>query len=231
MIGIIGAMPIEVEKLQDVMQNVEIIEVSKVKYYLGELNGVRCVVAFSGVGKVNSAVCAQTMIFKFNVDKIINIGVAGGLLENMKTGDIVISTKSVQYDVDTSAVGDPKGLISTINILELPCSEILKNKFVNVLKSDDKLNFYKGIIATGDQFIIDKSILKDIRKDFDAIACDMETGSIAQVCYLNDIDFLSMRIISDNINNDNSHMDYEKFKLNSARLACLILEKAIAYIE
>ena len=230
MIGIIGAMPIEVEKLQSSMQNVKILEISKVKYFFGNLNGVNCVLAFSGVGKINSAVCAQTMIIKFNVDKIVNIGVAGGLLENMQTGDIVISTKAVQYDVDTSAVGDPKGFISTINILELPCSKLLQDRIINVLKYDDKLNFYEGIIATGDQFITDKNNLKDIRKNFNAIACDMETGSIAQVCYLNDINFLSIRIISDNINNDNSNIDYETFKLDSANLACCILEKSITTI-
>ena len=227
MIGIIGAMPIEIENLKSLMTDVKIRKIGKVDYFLGKLNNVDCIAAFSGVGKVNSACCAHTMALIYNVKKIINIGVAGGLLEEMSTGDVVVSNSSVQYDIDTTALGDPLGLISTINVINLPSSKFLKEKAIEVLKEHENLNFYEGKIATGDRFVSKEKELYKIRNDFNSIACDMETASIAQVCYLNDLEFLSLRVISDNINKSNSHFDYEKFKLSSAKLACDIIFKMI----
>lgn len=264
MIGIIGAMPLEVENILMLMTEVKSYEKSKIKYHAGKINEVLCVVAFSGVGKVNAAVCSQTMVLEFGVKKIINVGVAGGLLEEMHTGDIVISSGAVQHDCDTTALGDPLGLISTINIIKLPCSCNLKNSILKVLfgsslkeqlwnqegenknlkqnkevPTNDSKSYgiidtscgtskvFEGIIASGDKFVCEKNDLITIRNNFNAIACDMETASIAQVCYLNDVEFLSIRTISDNVNGDNSNMDYENFKQKSAKAACEVLYKVV----
>ena len=227
MIGIIGAMPIEVENIKTAMTDLKTEKKSMIKYHLGKLNGTPCVVAFSGGGKVNAAVCAQTMILDYNVKKIINVGVAGGLLDCMNTGDVVISSGAVQYDVDTTALGDPLGLISTINLINLPCDDTLREKALKVLSERKTLNIYNGIIASGDKFISKKEELLNIKNNFGAVACDMETGAISQVCYLNSVSFLSVRVISDNINKENSNLDYEKFKLYSAEIACRTLKSII----
>lgn len=229
MIGIICAMEIELRKIKGSMQNVKTEKVSSVNFNIGKLCGKDCVVAVSGVGKVNAAACAQSMILKYNPEFIINVGVAGGLLEEMQVYDMVISKNAVQSDVDTSALGDPKGFISTIEIIELPCSQKLANLILNK-KLEDNTEIYYGTIASSDRFIADKKELLQLRKDFRAIACDMETGSIAQVCYLNETEFLSIRIISDNINNENSHLDYEKFKEIAADKGLEMIENLLSKI-
>ena len=230
MIGIICAMEIELQKIRSSMQNIKTEKISSVNFNIGKLYGKDCVVAVSGVGKVNAAACAQSMILKYNPEFIINVGVAGGLLEEMQVFDIVISKNAVQSDVDTSALGDPKGFISTIEIINLPCSEKLANLILNK-KQDDESTIHFGTIASSDKFIVDKIELQKIKKDFGAIACDMETASIAQVCFLNSIEFLGVRIISDNINNENSHLDYEKFKEVAANKGFEIIKNLLNEIK
>lgn len=230
MIGIICAMEIELQKIRSSMQNVKTEKISSINFNLGKFCGKDCVVAVSGVGKVNAAACAQTMILKYNPEFIINVGVAGGLLEEMQVFDIAISKNAVQSDVDTSTLGDPKGFISTIEMIELPCSEKLANLILNK-KQDEESGIYFGTIASSDKFIVDKIELQKIKKDFRAIACDMETGSIAQICYLNNTEFLSIRIISDNINNENSHLDYEKFKELAANKGSEIIKNLLNEIK
>ena len=112
--GIIGAMDIEVTILRSMMKNARTETVSGIDFIIGSLEGRRVVLARSGVGKVFAALCAQTMILKFGVTEIVNSGVAGTLTPELHIGDVAISTACVQHDMDTSAVGDPVGLISGI---------------------------------------------------------------------------------------------------------------------
>ena len=117
--GIIGAMDVEVAILRSMMKNARTETVSGIDFIIGSLEGRRVVLARSGVGKVFAALCAQTMILKFGVTEIVNSGVAGTLTPELHIGDVAISTACVQHDMDTSAVGDPVGLISGINMIEL----------------------------------------------------------------------------------------------------------------
>ena len=112
MIGIIGAMKVELEALKARLQDVTVTRISGVDFYSGKLHGTDVVATVSGVGKVFAAVCAQTMVLKFGVNAIINTGVAGGLSPNLKLGEVAIASQVCQHDMDTSGVGDPKGLIS-----------------------------------------------------------------------------------------------------------------------
>lgn len=112
MLGIIGALQIEVDSLREKMIDSRQRILSGIEFNVGTLYGMQVVAAVSGVGKVNAAICAQTMILKFNVDCIINTGIAGGVNDALRIGDIVIGTSVVQHDMDTSAMGDPIGFIS-----------------------------------------------------------------------------------------------------------------------
>lgn len=226
MIGIICAMEIELQKIRNSMQNVKTEKISSINFNMGKFMRKDCVAAVSGVGKVNAAVCAQTMSLKYNPEFILNVGIAGGLLNEMQVYDIAVSTSAVQCDVDTSAVGDPKGFISTIEIVNLPCSQNLANLILNSDKIEN-MKIYQGTIASSDKFIVDKNELQKIKSDFNAIACDMETASIAQVCYMNSTEFLSVRVISDNINKQNSHLDYQKFKKSAAEKGFEIIKNLI----
>ena len=138
-IGIIGAMEVEVAILKEKMEDVRIIKKASMDFYEGILAGKKVVVVRSGIGKVNAGICAQILADVFSVDAIINTGIAGSLNKNINIGDIVLSTDVVQHDMDTSALGDPVGLLSGINMVLLPADEkmvehmckCLKNKGIN----------------------------------------------------------------------------------------------------
>ena len=117
MIGIIGAMEIEVESLKSKLTDVTAETVGGVDYFVGKMYGKDVVVAKCGVGKVFAAICAQTMILKYSPSLIINTGVAGSLSENLGVLDVAVASGVIQHDMDTSAIGDPVGLISGINMI------------------------------------------------------------------------------------------------------------------
>ena len=91
MIGIIGAMDMEVNGLKERMQNTEVETIGTIDFYKGTIQGIPCVVARSGVGKVNAAICAQIMALVYRPKAIINTGVAGGIGKGVSVGDVVVS--------------------------------------------------------------------------------------------------------------------------------------------
>lgn len=223
MIGIIGAMDVEVEEILARMEESRSETVSGITYHIGAMGGKECVAAKCGVGKVAAAVCAQTMILLYKPEAVVNVGVAGGIGQDIRIGDIVVSNGFVQHDMDTSAVGDEKGLISGLNLVVIPSSEKLaKLTQETAERLCGKEKVHSGIIATGDQFISDRERLERIRDEFGACACEMEGGSIAQVCYLNGTAFTAVRAISDNAN-ETAAVNYAAFFKKSAHAAAELI--------
>ncbi|MBE6632624.1 MAG: 5'-methylthioadenosine/adenosylhomocysteine nucleosidase [Ruminococcaceae bacterium] len=221
-IGIIGAMNIEIDGLCRFVENQKRTTVSGIEFTEGTLYGKDVVLAVCGIGKTFAAICAQTMIIKFGVDALINTGVAGTLTDKLSIGNIAVSENVVQHDMDTSALGDPVGLISGINQIYLPASEELCDM---LCKSIDKCNikYVKGTIASGDKFVADSSVKERIVGLFDAVACEMEGASIGLVCYINRIPFAVLRAISDG-GNESSHMDYPEFAKMAAQNSIKVLK-------
>ena len=226
MVGIIGAMDIEVENLISVMSDRKAETISGIVFHLGKIENTDCVVAKCGVGKVAAAVCAQTMILKYATDTLINVGVAGGIGEEIHIGDIVVSNGLVQHDMDTTAIGDEKGLISGLNLVTIPASKRLTELVVSTAHDIYGKGVHVGIIATGDQFIGDGEKLKEIAGEFSASACEMEGGSIAQVCYMNHTEFVVIRAISDNANED-AKVDFPAFAAASAHKTAELIQKVL----
>ena len=224
MIGIIGAMDIEIEHINAVMEEKEEFTVSGALYTRGRLDGKDVVTAVCGIGKVFAAMCAQTMIVKFGADKVINTGVAGGLTDKTDILDTVVATALVQHDMDTTYFGDPKGMISGINVVEFPCDKALAEKITANVEG----NCVRGIVASGDCFVADNDKKKEISETFNAVACEMEGAAIAQVCYVNKIPFCVLRTISDGANGE--EMSYEKFRVVAAEKAANIIIKTIKEI-
>ena len=111
MIGIIGAMEEEVKALADMMSGVKTATVAGMVFKKGQLKGKDVVVVRSGIGKVNAAVCTQILADKYNVDCVINTGVAGSLKNEINIGDIVVSSDAVQHDMDATGFGYAMGVI------------------------------------------------------------------------------------------------------------------------
>lgn len=223
LIGIIGAMDIEVDGLVSSMTTVSVKEVSGIKFYNGKIGGKEVVVAKCGIGKVFASICTQAMIMEFNPDVIINSGVAGTLSKELGVLDVAIAKNVVQHDMDTSAIGDPKGLISGINLIYIDAS----SKAYQTLENACKLlncNFETGTIASGDQFISQKEDKDFIKNEFSAIACEMEGASVGHVCYVNKTPFGIIRAISDG---EGAEMDYQAFASLAAKQSIEIVKKFI----
>lgn len=223
LIGIIGAMDIEVNGIVSEMTNVTEKTISGIKYYKGTLNNKNVVVSKCGIGKVFAAICTQTMILEFLPSVIINTGVAGSLSKDLNVLDIAIASHVVQHDMDTSAIGDPKGLISGINMVYLEANK----EVVGVLEKSAKMsdcNTQIGIIASGDKFISLKNDKNTIKAEFDALACEMEGAAVGHVCFVNNVPFGVIRAISDG---EGAEMDYITFANLAAENSIKITKKFI----
>ncbi len=226
MVGIIGAMGIEVEQIKASLKNKETIKISGIEFYTGVLSGKDVVVAACGIGKVAAAVCAQTMILKFGPELIINTGVGGTLTDRLGVGDIAVADFTVQHDMDTSPLGDPLGLISGLNIVKIPCSTAAIKLLSESIAKVGSLKSVVGTIASGDQFVNGRERKEFIIKNFGAVACDMECASLGQVCYMNGVNFGAVRAISDSADGE-SHVDYGKFLETAARNAANVVKFVI----
>jgi len=209
MIGIIAAMNVEMESLRSHMENTETDVISGIKFVRGSLEGKEVVTAVCGIGKVFAAMCAQAMIMHYTPECIINTGVAGTLTDKLDIGAIAVSSAVVQHDMDTSALGDPVGLISGINKIELPSDRLISGRLSACAKVMG-IKTETGVIASGDQFVASSERKAFIVERFKAIACEMEGAAIGQVCYANKVPFCVLRAISDSADGS-SHMDYPTF--------------------
>ena len=217
MIGIICALSIEVEELTKLLENREEKTIAKMKYICGDINGKKVVMTECGIGKVNAAMSTQVMIDHYNPDVIINSGIAGSVSKTLKIGDIVISKDCVQHDFDGTQMGDPKGLIqyNDETRIDIPVSKDIAQKLFDACKDIKDTNVVLGRIATGDIFVADKSMRQSVADEFDALACEMEGGAVAQVCYRNDVPCAVLRCISDDFD-ENDFMDFMEFRFVAA---------------
>ncbi len=224
MIGIIGAMDIEVAKIKEALSDLKTKKISNIEFSYGKMFGKDVVVACSGIGKVFSAICAEAMILTFSPDIIINTGVAGGLDSNLKIADIVISKNAVQHDMDTSPLGDPLGMISGINIVYLPVDENAC-KIMEECVGECGIDCITGTIASGDKFIEKEEDKMKLKSDFNAVACEMEGASIAHVCYVNNVKCCIIRSISDGFSDE--HISYQEFCTLAAENSVEVTKKFI----
>ena len=222
-IGIVVAMKEELEAVQKVMRNTKIKEIKTLKFFIGKIKKVECIVVQSGVGKVNAARTTQSLIDNFDIEFVMNVGVGGSLNDDLDVGDVLIGKYTVQHDFDITAFGHNKGYISEIGD-NIKCSEELNMKIEEIIKrnSEKQYKVKLGIIATGDIFCTDISMKNKIREKFNADVVDMECGAIAQVTYLNKLPFIVIRSISDSPNGKNAKTFEENLSFACERFANLL---------
>ena len=223
MIGFIGALSFEIENFRLLMEDKKEYQISGIKFVTGKLGRNEVVTAVCGIGKVFAAICTEAMITKFNPDVIINTGVAGSLDDKLNILDVVVAKKVVQHDMDTSPLGDPKGLLSGINVIYIDTDDKVSNLLYECVKAEN-INTVTGTIASGDQFISSKEKKEWIKKEFNASACEMEAASIGHVCYVNNMPFGILRAISDSAN-DEANMDYMTFAEKAAKGYVKVVER------
>ena len=220
LIGIIGAMEVETAGLVAEMTDKKTEVVSGVTYTNGELCGKRVVVATCGVGKVFAAICAEAMILKFGVTALLNTGVAGGLSPMLEVGDVAVADEVVQHDMNTTALGDPRGLLSGINVVKIKTDERLTKALCDAT-AEEGLNGIVGTVASGDLFVAKDSVKEKLIAEFDAVACEMEGAAIGHVAYVNNVPFAVLRAISDG----GDGMEFSEFVDVAAKISVNVTKK------
>ena len=222
MLGIIGAMDVEVNLLKENVSQKSVSTFAGIDFVCGKIENKDVCIAQCSPGKVNAALCTQLMIDKFDVEAIINIGIGCSLFENVVIGDIVVADELCQYDFDTSSIDGVKGLILD-GKTSIEADGALSDSLIKIAEKNGE-RVHRGGIATGDTFIANSALKKTINSEFGAICGEMEGGAIAQVCYINKIPFAALRTISDG-GDENSQISYPKFKkIAAAKSSRLILD-------
>lgn len=225
MTGIIGAMDIEVNGLIEIMENKRTEVISGTTYTTGRIGQEECVVAKCGIGKVNAAVATQTMILRYQPDKIINTGIGGSTSQKTHIGYVVLAENVVQHDMDTTIIGDKPGelFLPQENIVYIPCDEMLIRELVQACEAIGETRYLVGTVATGDQFISGHDNRTRLNEQFGAVACEMEGGSIGQVCRINGVPFAILRSISDSMSEEDDAVEYATFSRSAAKRSIEIL--------
>ena len=220
-IGLQFAMPAELHALPGAKDLEPFETVSGVPFYQVAQDIIACA---SGISKVNAAMGAEILCLKYGVDLILNAGVAG-CATDLATGSLVVPTEFIQHDVDTTAIGDPVGMVSTVNRLDFPtwqperCVEILKSLGVAVST---------GRVATGDWFATKCPRAEWIRDTFSPLLLEMEGCAIAQVCLRNEVRFVALKSVSDHLFRENNAEEYFDFGQALENLGKVLLPFALA---
>lgn len=212
MIGIICAMQIEADGIIALCENVKTTTHAKMKFTLGTLHGKDICIVVCGVGKVNAAMCALMLIEKYKPNLVLNSGVAGSLSPIVGIGDIVVATKSVEHDMNGTALGDKQGEITFPdgNMMFFECDKQASTLLAAICKEIPDTKVAQGIIASGDIFVSDRKQRFKINDRFGALACEMEGAAIGHVCVRCEVPYGIIRAISDDLD-ENKGMDFVKF--------------------
>lgn len=233
--GILVPMQQEIELILHHMHVENIVEAGSRKFYVGAIQRKKCVVSLSRIGKVASSVTAAVMIERFGVSRIIVTGVAGGLTDEVKIGDIVVATSSVQHDMDCRPIF-PQFEIPLLDVVTFKCDAkmvedayascftFIQNELHDFVSREELESLHiqqpaihKGLLVSGDQFIGTMPQYEKIRRELPAaIFVEMEGAAVAQVCYEYNVPLVVVRSISDKANAI-AHIDFNRYIENVAK--------------
>lgn len=228
-----GAMAQEIDEVKALLTNKTVVKIANREFVVGKINGIACVVAFSKWGKVAATITATILIQEFGVTDLFFIGTAGALADGLKVGDIVISKRLVQHDLDARPIisrfelpllnrtyvdSDP-----TLTELAGKAVSSLLEKGVGHMVGEEAVKdfslsptLYFGDIASGDQFINSDEKREEIMGLLPDVLCvEMEGAAVAQVCLEFGTPFTVIRTISDTANH-NARVDFGKFIIEVA---------------
>jgi len=213
LLGIMGAMPEEMDKIIATISNKQIVERGSRIYYRGELYGQDVVAVFSRWGKVAAATTATHLILEFNVDRIVFTGVAGGISPELNVGDVVIGQRLYQHDMDarplmrrfeiplTGKTSYETPLQNVDTMAQAVHNFLINNKEFRKILIENNINNPKmliGDIASGDLFISSKEMKNALIKNLPSVVCaEMEGAAVAQVCDDFGVPLVVVRVISD----------------------------------
>ncbi|MCD7752648.1 MAG: 5'-methylthioadenosine/adenosylhomocysteine nucleosidase [Lachnospiraceae bacterium] len=226
-LGIIGAMDLEVAALKEQMNCTRRMTRAGMDFWEGTLNGTAVVIVQSGIGKVLAGICVQILADKFEVTHVINTGVAGSLNADLDIGDIVVSRDAVYHDFDVTKLGYAPGQVPGRSEVAFAADPALIDAAVESCKRvNPDIHCLVGRVASGDQFISDKTTKERIISGFAGYCAEMEGCAIAQAATANSIPFVIIRAISDKAD-DSAKMDYPTFEKAAAHHSALLVADLI----
>ncbi|MBO7122386.1 MAG: 5'-methylthioadenosine/adenosylhomocysteine nucleosidase [Treponema sp.] len=227
-LGIIAAMEVESKIILEALKengDVKETKAGGTVYYEGALGSVQIVLARSGVGKVNAALCAQSMILRFGADFIVNTGIAGAMGKGLGVFDIVVSSDAVYHDVDATNWGYKIGQIPQMDVYNFEADKKMVEAIQEIFPTLPEAKGHKlavGRVVSGDQFVADKELKARIMQNFNPLCVEMEGAAIAHACHLNKVPFVIIRALSD-MADDNGEAAYTFNEETAARLSGAIL--------
>lgn len=191
----------------------------------GELFGKQVVLALSGVGKVASAVTAQTLMLKYHPSYVVFTGVGGALNHTYEIGDIVIARDCIQHDMDGRGLGFQRGQVPYTDYFRF---EINQQLLRLALQTKTHHTIREGRVLTGDQFITNKEQIgyQYLREELNGDVVDMEGASVAYVCSLHQKPFVLVRTISDKANNE-APLSFAEFLPEVAENSVAVIQQII----
>lgn len=205
-IGVLAAMDKEVALLLPLLKDSKEIEIDSRVAYCGKIGMNDVCVMKCGIGKVSSALNAYRMIEYFHPDLIINSGVAGGADPSMKVGSLLVATEAAYHDV-WCGPGTKWGQIDG-----LPQRFAMYETVIESCRNASIPDVRFGLICSGDRFISKEEEVNFIKEIYpDALACDMESASIAHACYDCRVPFAVVRVVSDTPGQADNLSQYTNF--------------------
>lgn len=223
-IGILCAGDREVVPFLEVLNEDQKTEKAMLTFHEGTIGGVDVVTLYCGVCKVNAAIAAQILIDTFGVDLIINAGTAGGMNPELSILDVVISTEVAYHDVAPHILTEFHPWMENAFFKADPALLHLARKAVEKRPLTGAVRF--GRMVTGEAFVTDAG-RDGINQQYAPLSVDMETASIAHVCYVNQIPFIAIRCITD----DAKHSGAEHFEENCARASAIARDVTVSLLS
>ena len=219
-IGIVIAVSRELKSFLESEYVVETVEIDYRTVYKTRVNNNEIYAIQSGCGEIDASIASQYLITKYNVEVILNYGVAGALIRDIEVSDLFVVWGAINHDLDTTAIDD----VLPHQYCDLDTVEIPLDKEMMALAKSIKPDLKECLVASGDRFIEDVNDKKYLASLGCAI-CDMEIAGISRTCLLNNVKCLSIKCISDTYDGDGSMFD-ENIK-NSSNKAFNLLNKII----
>lgn len=229
-IGIMGAIPEEINGVVSLLTDKQEHRIGKRTYYTGVLNNQNVVVVYSRIGKVAAATTVSTLILEFKITELIFTGVAGGIDSSLKIGDIVLGQSLIQHDMNAQPLFPAYEIpllgkayfdadTDKLELAKTAILELLEQQHLHQVISDKDLNKFNihqpqlhvGLIGSGDLFFSTNTQKEKLQANIKNVLCvEMEGAAVAQVCYEFGIPFTIIRTISDQAD-DHSTIDFQSF--------------------
>ncbi|ABD02257.1 5'-methylthioadenosine/adenosylhomocysteine nucleosidase [Synechococcus sp. JA-2-3B'a(2-13)] len=233
-IGILGALPEEVAMLTAAMETCSIHTHLGRQFHQGSLAGQPVVVVQGGVGKVRAATTAALLVAHFPLQGIIFTGVAGALADHLHMGDVVLAHAAIEHDFGT---GRPEGFVLGIDFipeLRHPLAEADSALYDLIVAHPERIPLHplqgrdpvihQGLVATGDVFVADADLRRQIRERTGALVVEMEGAAVVRVAQEAGIPCLLVRSVSDAGDDTDFLSFFQTAALNSAAVVRTILQ-------